>query len=229
MPSYYNYLSGEDEDISTSKSFYIICISQEQQLYKFVASPQSVDILRFDPETRILSYWPITREQIDKASQEIIFNDDGNIRKSPLTLYQIQTFFGFNPQTTQSNRFVPQTTEVEATLFNVARVPQHFIAARLLNDDRVPQLLTAATLFNEDLVRQHLTAARPNENNTRLLHSRIEMAFNNLLWGAANYWTNCRLYCNLSNVCAVIETLVNDNNTTETMDDEVTRTYPMSR
>ncbi|MDP3561000.1 MAG: hypothetical protein Q8R83_02330 [Legionellaceae bacterium] len=104
MPNYYNYISGEAEDINTAEAFYVICLNPELQTYKFVASPQDLNILKSDPETRAESYWPITREQIDSAPQDQIFNDD-NIRNAPLSLAQIQNCFGFNPQTVPSSQF----------------------------------------------------------------------------------------------------------------------------
>jgi len=101
--NYYNYLTLDDEDINTAQAFYIICLNSESQIYKLVASPQALDTLLQDPVTRVAQYWPITREQIDNAPQNQIF--DNNIRVRPFSLDEIQDCFGFNPQTIPPSEF----------------------------------------------------------------------------------------------------------------------------
>jgi len=97
----------EDEDISTAKAFYVICLNPGLQTYKFCASPVELNQLPFDPMTRATQYWPITTQQMDTADQSMwIFGD--NVRTAPFSIDQIQSCFGFDPNTTPAIRFGQQ-------------------------------------------------------------------------------------------------------------------------
>lgn len=107
MPNYYNYMTGEDEDISTAKAFYVICLNPGLQTYKFCASPVELNQLPFDPMTRATQYWPITTQQMDNADQAMwVFGD--NVRTAPFSIDQIQSCFGFDPNTTPARGFGQQ-------------------------------------------------------------------------------------------------------------------------
>jgi len=113
MPVFYDPIEMEDIDITNNLAkFYLISLPNNAR-FKLCATTQNLDSPQMsggDPETRITTYWPITREQLNHANLAVLFPND-RLRAAPLNLQELNAAFNFappfNPDTTPSNQFGP--------------------------------------------------------------------------------------------------------------------------
>lgn len=93
MLKYHDYITDEDEDISTAVAFYLDLISPDK--YRIKASSKPLDELKACPISRSKFYWPMSREQVTAffLSQEGIFIFDDHF----FSFEEIERYFSFEP------------------------------------------------------------------------------------------------------------------------------------
>ena len=143
MPTYYNYLTLDLEDISTAQAFYLIQLDTDK--YRFCAIPNALNMLSMDPYVRATEYWPITRKQVSNADPNTLFPND-EIRNTPLTLQEVESVFHFQLSTIAKKKFgestnqlgffqQPQAVQYEPAIQAVIQqATQLGITARSIND-----------------------------------------------------------------------------------------------
>ena len=108
MPTFFDVIEYYDIDINDERAnFYLISLPHDGG-FKFCATTQNLTdpLFRFDPETNIKKYWPITREQVVRANQNTLFPEDTTtadrrrtIRSAPFkTIADLNDAFNFNPK-----------------------------------------------------------------------------------------------------------------------------------
>ena len=88
--------------------FYLIGLPDGRfKVCALTADPSSYQVYS-DPETRITLYWPITKEELDRANHSELFPNN-ELRTAPFTLDEINQVFNckplFHPSTTPPWRF----------------------------------------------------------------------------------------------------------------------------
>jgi len=119
MPIFYDVITLEDVDIEdNAANFYLLQLPNNGG-FKLCATTQSLDAphMKFDPETRITTYWPITREQIQRADHSILF-PDGIMSNTPLQAIALDDAFRYDPA-------IPEA-ENQAFHFDASVPPQTF-------------------------------------------------------------------------------------------------------
>ncbi len=107
MPTYFDPIELEDIDINDNTvSFYLISLPGNAG-FKFCATTRNLNDpqFKFDPETKINQYWPISRDQLRHADFAILFPEDHSdrerkqkMRTAPFkTLVDLNQAFNFNP------------------------------------------------------------------------------------------------------------------------------------
>lgn len=182
MPNYFNYFSLEYEDIATAKGIYIICINNNLQLYKIVASSQDLKYLKYDPETRVTSYWPISLMQINNAPQEKI-SEDNNLRISTFSLSEIKEYFQIDPEKTVAFHFLGLSHENETATQGI-----------VTNNQNRNYLITEDTFFRPFQEQAQQTGERslnaqpddiwPNRYREHI-NDRSYMIWNDSMWYAS--------------------------------------------
>ena len=102
MPTFYDPIELEDIDINDpAANFYLISLPGEGG-FKLCATRTDLNnpLFRFEPETKINQYWPITRDQLTHANLAILFPVDlgEKMRAAPFkTLDDLNQAFNFDP------------------------------------------------------------------------------------------------------------------------------------